>query len=142
MSSLFGINLGATGSTGQTTSAAGGAGGGATSVNQNEFVQLLVAELQNQDPLQPMDPTSFLTQMTQFEALDQLSAVAKAVQSMATAASVEQGVALLGRTVTYQAADGSAQSGTVTAVSIQQGSVSLQVGNESVPLSAVVAVHG
>jgi len=47
-----------------TTSQSGG-------VNQNMFLQLLVAQLQNQDPLNPPDGTQFVTQLAQFQTLSQ-----------------------------------------------------------------------
>jgi flagellar basal-body rod modification protein FlgD len=39
------------------------------------FMQLLVAQLQNQDPTDPVDPTTFTTQLVQFNMLDQLSQI-------------------------------------------------------------------
>ncbi|HTX33538.1 MAG TPA: flagellar hook capping FlgD N-terminal domain-containing protein [Bryobacteraceae bacterium] len=41
------------------------------SVNENMFLQLLVAQLQNQDPLNPPDGTQFVTQLAQFQTLEQ-----------------------------------------------------------------------
>jgi flagellar basal-body rod modification protein FlgD len=40
--------------------------------NANTFLQLLVAQLKNQDPLQPADSVQFLTQLAQFSQLEQL----------------------------------------------------------------------
>jgi flagellar basal-body rod modification protein FlgD len=40
------------------------------STDQNMFLQLLVAQLQNQDPTQPMDSTTFVTQLAQFQQLE------------------------------------------------------------------------
>lgn len=39
--------------------------------NQNTFLQLLVAQLKNQDPTQPMDGTAFVTQLAQFSSLQE-----------------------------------------------------------------------
>jgi len=44
---------------------------GATDVTKDMFLQLLVAQLQNQDPLNPADGTQFLTQLAQFQQLEQ-----------------------------------------------------------------------
>lgn len=41
-------------------------------VNQEEFLTLLVSQLQNQDPLNPEDPSEFTSQLTQFSSLEQL----------------------------------------------------------------------
>jgi flagellar basal-body rod modification protein FlgD len=40
-------------------------------VNENMFLQLLVAQLQNQDPTNPTDSTTFVTQLAQFQQLEQ-----------------------------------------------------------------------
>ena len=41
------------------------------STDQNMFLQLLVSELQNQDPLNPVQGTDFVTQLAQFQQLEQ-----------------------------------------------------------------------
>jgi flagellar basal-body rod modification protein FlgD len=43
----------------------------ATDLNKNMFLQLLVAQLKNQDPLNPTDSTQFVTQLAQFQQLEQ-----------------------------------------------------------------------
>jgi len=40
-------------------------------VDKNMFLQLLIAQLQNQDPLNPTDGTAFVTQLAQFQQLEQ-----------------------------------------------------------------------
>ena len=51
-----------------TTSASSGAD---AMVNENTFLQLLVAQLQNQDPTNPQDGTQFVAQLAQFSSLEQ-----------------------------------------------------------------------
>ncbi len=40
--------------------------------NESTFLQLLVAQIQNQDPTQPMDSSTFLTQLAEFSQVEQL----------------------------------------------------------------------
>ncbi len=40
--------------------------------DENEFLQLLVTQMQNQDPLNPQDSTEFVAQLAQFSSLEQL----------------------------------------------------------------------
>ncbi|HYW48843.1 MAG TPA: flagellar hook capping FlgD N-terminal domain-containing protein [Bryobacteraceae bacterium] len=54
----------------QTTPAASQSSSG-TTVDKNMFLQLLVAQLQNQDPLNPSDGTQFVGQLAQFQQLEQ-----------------------------------------------------------------------
>ena len=44
---------------------------GTSEVTKNMFLQLLVAQIKNQDPLNPADGTQFLTQLAQFQQLEQ-----------------------------------------------------------------------
>lgn len=52
---------------------------------KNEFLQLLVTQLQNQDPLNPMDNTEFLSQMAQFSSLEQLIHINTTLEKMSAA---------------------------------------------------------
>jgi flagellar basal-body rod modification protein FlgD len=46
-------------------------------MNKEQFLQLLVAQLQNQDPLNPMESTEFTSQLAQFSSLEQMIDVNK-----------------------------------------------------------------
>ena len=54
--------------------------------NENTFLQLLVAQLKNQNPSQPMDGTTFVTQLAQFSELEQVIGIRGDVSKLATAA--------------------------------------------------------
>ena len=45
--------------------------GGTSEVTKNMFLQLLVAQIKNQDPMSPTDGVQFLTQLAQFQQLEQ-----------------------------------------------------------------------
>ena len=45
------------------------------------FMQLLITQLQNQDPLSPMDPSTFVTQLVDVNSLDQLTQINQVLQS-------------------------------------------------------------
>ncbi|HUJ23025.1 MAG TPA: flagellar hook capping FlgD N-terminal domain-containing protein [Bryobacteraceae bacterium] len=56
--------------------------GSETQVTEQQFLQLLVAQLQNQDPTSPMDSTQFVTQLAQFSELEQMIGVNQGVQQL------------------------------------------------------------
>jgi flagellar basal-body rod modification protein FlgD len=56
---------------GSSPSTSSTAASGASTVTKNMFLQLLVAQIKNQDPLSPADGTQFLTQLAQFQSLEQ-----------------------------------------------------------------------
>ena len=49
--------------------------------NETTFLQLLVSEIQNQDPTAPMDSTTFLTQLAQFSQLEQMSGIRQDIET-------------------------------------------------------------
>ena len=55
-------------------------------INPNDFMTLLVAEIQNQDPTQPMDPTTFMSQLVQLNQLEQVTDINQVVQRYAASA--------------------------------------------------------
>ena len=50
--------------------------------NQDVFMQLLVAQLKYQNPMNPADGVEFMTQLTQFSQLEQMVSIRKGVDSM------------------------------------------------------------
>lgn len=79
----------ASSSTGGAANAASNSGLDGTDAlaNENTFLQLLVTQIKNQDPTQPMDSTTFLTQLAQFSQLEQLIGIRQGVQSLDTGVS-------------------------------------------------------
>ncbi|MDR1704936.1 MAG: hypothetical protein LBS19_09700 [Clostridiales bacterium] len=61
-------------------------------LDKDAFIKLLIAQLQYQDPLEPMDDKAFIAQMAQFSALEQM-------QNMNTSYAKSQAYSMIGRTV-------------------------------------------
>lgn len=72
-------NLMAARSTTQPNAASSKAGN-----EKDMFMTLLVAQLKNQDPLQPQDGTAFVAQLAQFNSLDQLMAIRQSIEELNT----------------------------------------------------------
>ena len=64
LSSLSGVTTG-------SQNAAPAAGAASTTISKDMFLQLLVAQLKNQNPLNPSDGTQFVTQLAQFQQMEQ-----------------------------------------------------------------------
>ena len=79
-------------------------------LGKDAFLKLLIAELTNQDPLNPMDDREFIAQMAQFSTLEQMTNLNKTMEGMA---SLDQynAVNYVGKTVMfeYEAPDGTIQ---------------------------------
>jgi flagellar basal-body rod modification protein FlgD len=88
------------------TASSTGAITGSINMNKDDFLKLLVTQLQNQDPMAPEDPKDFVAQLAQFSSLEQqinsntnLEALSKAIQGLKQSQTMAQGVSLLGKTV-------------------------------------------
>jgi len=71
-------------------------------LDQGDFLKLLVAQLKNQDPMNPMDNTDFTAQMAQFSSLEQLMNVNENLQILTTSANATnsaQAMSLIGKEV-------------------------------------------
>ena len=62
-------------------SSASTASGSSALANESTFLQLLVAQIKNQDPTQPMDSTAFLSQLAQFSQLEQLVGIRQDIEN-------------------------------------------------------------
>lgn len=56
---------------------------GKSELGQQEFLQLLVAQLQNQDPVNPMDGAEFAAQLADFNSVEQLISVNEGLSQLA-----------------------------------------------------------
>ena len=70
-----------TGSSSTGSSAAAASAMGASAPSEEMFLQLLVAQLQNQDPLNPTDSTQFVSQLAQFSELEQVMAIRSDIET-------------------------------------------------------------
>ena len=85
------------------------------SLDYDAFLQLMIAQMKNQDPTNPMDSSEYMAQLAQFTQVEQSIMTNAKLDSLLTASSLEQANTLIGRTVT--SADGKT-TGEVTAVKI------------------------
>lgn len=88
---------------------------GAPSVDYNAFLKLLITQLKNQDPTEPMDTGQFMAQLASFSQVEQGIQTNQKLDSLLTASSLAQADGVIGHTVT--SGDGSV-TGVVASVKI------------------------
>lgn len=71
-----------------------------TELGKDQFLQILVTQLRNQDPMQPMQDKDFIAQMAQFSALEQTVNMAAQLTALRQSAGMAAG--LIGKTVGWQ----------------------------------------
>ena len=107
------------------------------SPDKEMFLQLLVAQLQYQDPMNPADTGEFLSQSAQFTALEKMQEVADATAAVLGAQLAFGASGMVGREVTYALEDGTEGSGTVQSVTFGSAGPVLDVDGVAVPLGLV-----
>jgi flagellar basal-body rod modification protein FlgD len=83
-------------------------------LGETAFLQLLTTQLQNQDPLNPMDDTQSVAELAQFSAVQATTSLNDSFSSFESNFSVMQSAGLLGKTVSAQSTDASGNVSTVT----------------------------
>ena len=95
-------------------------------LNLQDFVRILSAQLNHQDPLKPMDNTEFLAQLAQFSSLEQSRQLNDKLDSLLSVQATGQSIGLIGRTVQAQTVSGTV-SGQVTQLSFTNGEPRLTI---------------
>lgn len=120
------------------SSAAQDASNGGTTIDYNAFLQLLIAELKNQDPTKPTDPAEHIAQLAAFSNVEQAIKTNNKLDALMTSMAMAQADGLIGRTVV--SADQSV-SGEVAALRIVSGgAVAVLTDNRELPLGPGVTV--
>ena len=118
-------------------------------LGKDDFMRLLVTQLKNQDPFKPVENQEFVAQLAQFSTLEQTQNMANNLGSLAglqnqllQLESLAQGAGLLGKTVVYAKGENGEQAeGAVESVEVTAGGIVLRIGEDQVPLGAVMEVR-
>ncbi len=94
------------------------------SVDYNTFLQLLIAEMKNQDPTNPMDTSQYMSQFAQLSTVEQATLTNSKLDSLLSSQALTQADGLIGRNVSFTDTTGAAVTGKIASVSINSdGSV-------------------
>jgi flagellar basal-body rod modification protein FlgD len=115
--------------------------GGVSGIGQDQFLQLLISQLQNQDPLDPVSDQEFIGQLATLNTVQGLQDLNASFGEMLKLQQLTQGADLIGKTIRYTpAGGGDPVTGKVGSVAVQNGSFVLQVGNDQVSLDQITNV--
>ena len=125
----------ATGTTGTTTTNTTSTTStkSSSSLGKDDFLKLLVTQLQTQDPMNPMDDTQFISQMAQFTSLEQM-------KNMNTSVQMTQATSYIGKQVTWDNDQGVEQTGVVKSVRLVNSEPKIIIGDQSIALAKITSV--
>ena len=112
---------------------------GPTSLDKDTFLKLLVAQLRFQNPLNPSDPTEFMSQTAQFTLVEQMENMAKAQASVTLSTQLSTASNMVGKQITWLE-KGKPATGIVDSAKIVDGVPVLMVGKTQVPLTTIQTV--
>ncbi len=110
-------------------------------LGQEAFLELLVAQLQNQNPLDPIDNFEFISQVAQFSTLEQMTSLNAALSGFAEFAALGQLASMIGKEVTIIDVNaGIDVTGIVSAVTFDSGSPRVLVGGQAYDLANITSI--
>lgn len=114
-------------------------------MNYEDFLSLLTAELENQDPTDPMDNKDLVLQLAQFSTLSTMGALNGNMENFISTSTISTVNGLIGREVTYTVTDEdgnkTTSTGSCKGINIaDDGTVSLNVDGTEVSTSAITSV--
>jgi flagellar basal-body rod modification protein FlgD len=135
---------------GATTSGASGTSGttgGTSTVKKNfdlkaeDFIKMMITQLQNQDPMQPADNNQLLAQMSQIGQLQSATSLQTSLQGLVQQNQIGAAAGLIGKTVQGLDDNDDPVTGTVTSVSVGKDSVDLELDTGTkLPLGKVTSI--
>jgi flagellar basal-body rod modification protein FlgD len=106
-----------------------------STLGQNDFLKLMIAQLQAQNPLEPGNSNEYVSELAQFTQVEQTT-------NLANASELSSAVQLIGHAVSYNTASGSSATGTVQSVQSSASGTTVTVeGVSGVTLSSITEVN-
>ncbi|SEF57929.1 flagellar hook capping FlgD N-terminal domain-containing protein [Paenibacillus sp. UNC499MF] len=144
MAELWG-DLSKTGSTTSTASAASKAKDkkDGSILGKDDFLKILITQLQNQDPMQPMQDKEFVAQMAQFTSVEQLSNMASEMKLLRSSLGFTS--SLIGKDISWMSKTDSGETvmadGVVESIIVRDGVQYATVGGKEVKLEEVLKIE-
>ena len=105
-------------------------------------MQLLLAQLTHQNPLEPMNNAEMMSQFSQLNSLQELRDINKSMTAMSASNQTTYIASLIGKTVKVNRADGDVLEGVVDGAVLQKDNYQLRIGDQTVALSDVLEING
>lgn len=109
-------------------------------LTMTDFIKMMVAELENQDPMNPMSNTDMLSQISQIRQITSNDKLTTSIESLTMGQALSTASGLIGKTIVGVNSLGKEITGTVDKVTIENGVPKLYVGSSIVEWSNVTSV--
>ncbi|MDB6034817.1 MAG: flagellar hook capping protein [Verrucomicrobiales bacterium] len=110
-------------------------------LNQNDFLKLVVAQMTSQDPLNPQKDSDFVAQMAQFTTLEQTKTMQGDISDLRAQQRFLQADATLGRVVSLEDSKGTVTTGVVSSIQVEAGTPKLVVNGQAHDMTELVSIQ-
>ena len=112
-----------------------------TTLDQQDFFKIMIAELTHQDPLEPMQNNEFLQQVAQMQTLETMTRLSEGIEALLLGQQVSAAGALIGKVATGVDAVHGPIEGVVDRVLVNGDEVVLGIGDKTLTLSGVSEIQ-
>lgn len=111
-------------------------------LGKDQFLKILITQLQNQDPMQPMEDKEFIAQMAQFSSVEQLVNISSQLKTLNQSLGTVSG--MIGREISWLSSNkednGTLRQGIVDSIIVRDGVQYAKVGNDEIKLDEIIQV--
>jgi flagellar basal-body rod modification protein FlgD len=109
-------------------------------MGKDDFMQLLIAQLKNQDPMKPMEDKEFISQLAQFSSLESMDKMTKQIEDLTGAEMLVQAATLIGKQATAKLETGEVVSGTISQVKMLSGQPTAVINGKEIDTSLITTI--
>lgn len=106
-------------------------------MGMDDFLKMLITELQSQDPLNPMDNAQMVEQISQIRAIESNTKLTSTLDAVSLGQSIATASNLIGREIKGLTSDGTRVTGTVDRVTVTDGKPQVHIGDSTIDLNNV-----
>jgi flagellar basal-body rod modification protein FlgD len=114
-----------------------------STLGKDDFLKILITQLKNQDPMQPLQDKEFIAQMAQFTSVEQLTNMATEMKALRQTLGFASG--LIGKEVSWSSSDSTGKqvvkSGVVDSITFKEGTQYANVKGEEISLDKLLKIE-
>ena len=109
-------------------------------LDMDEFLKLMITELQNQDPLNPLENNEILQQISQIREIGATGKLTETLEAVLLGQNLTSATSMIGKTIEALSDDAQTVRGVVDKISVTDGEPRLHIGDKSIRLNNVSQV--
>ena len=111
-------------------------------LDSSQFMQILLAQLTHQNPLEPMNNAEMMSQFSQLNSLQELRGINTSMETVSATNQTTYLASLIGKTVKAQRADGKIVEGVVDGVLTEVDNPQIKIGTDTADLVDILEIKG